>query len=286
MTYEEKITELDKFFRWLKFSDISDRSIEIYFDIMKDFFNHFHEFNMKTVEEFLIMCRDVRKYEPNTYNQRLNGLKKFANFKGMDILIDFRHIKQKKISIKPSEFVTPKELHEKIFPAIRNIYINKAPRYIAAFMFLFETGLRISELVSIKLSDLDLENRCCKIYAQKTKEYRYVYFSENCKNIILFHVNYTRVKLDEPLFKITIKGTVHLLNKINEVCKFENCTKLHPHIFRHSTAQFIMDNTGDIQLVMKLLGHKCIQSTFRYTLKNDKQAKDAHEKLFSSKKYH
>ena len=70
-----------------------------------------------------------------------------------------------------------------------------------------------------------------------------------------------------------------------ELVKFEFCGKLHPHLFRHSTAQYIMDKTGDITLVMKLLGHKSLQSAERYTLKNDKKAQELHENLFGSLGY-
>lgn len=140
---------------------------------------------------------------------------------------------------------------------------------------LFYCGVRVSELINIKLIDIDLKNRVVNIFGKGRKE-RIVPFTNDAKIFIEKYLNKTRVYLQNknPVYcdylllnnlgkKLTSRGVEFILKQIEE--KLDLHYDLHPHIFRHSFATSLLDNGADLRLIQELLGHESINTTQIYT---------------------
>lgn len=145
----------------------------------------------------------------------------------------------------------------------------------AMLEILFYCGVRVSELINIRLIDIDLKNRVINIFGKGRKE-RLVPFTNEVKISIEKYLNQTRIQLQNknPIYcdylllnnfgkKLTSRGVEFILKQIEE--KLDLHYDLHPHIFRHSFATSLLDNGADLRLIQELLGHESINTTQIYT---------------------
>lgn len=121
----------------------------------------------------------------------------------------------------------------------------------------YDCGNRVSELVSIELSHLDLDRSCVKIVLAKGKKDRYCYFSETTKNLIeLYLEEWKPVKY---LFegRAGEKYTVRSIQQVNITAKEKAGIKKKgaTHILRHSFATHLLEGGSDIAIIGKRLGH-------------------------------
>ena len=151
----------------------------------------------------------------------------------------------------------------------------------------YSTGIRISELVQIKINDIDFSNKLIKIKGKGNKE-RFVIFGgcmmsilntyikkrdmeEKFKNSnFLFPGHLNKNNLDVPISTRTIFSIVKKYIK-----KISNNEKLSPHSIRHSFATHLLDSGANVMSVKELLGHASLSSTQIYThVKIDKLKKE------------
>ncbi len=144
-------------------------------------------------------------------------------------------------------------------------------RDIAVIEVLFATGMRISELCSLKINDIDLRDRSILIYGKGSKQRRiqlgnddviqilYEYKNEftpemqNCKH---FFVNQT----GRPLSDQTVR---RMINKYTNLAAIE--LHITPHMFRHTFATSLLEADVDIRYIQEMLGHSSINTTEIYT---------------------
>jgi tyrosine recombinase XerC len=145
---------------------------------------------------------------------------------------------------------------------------------------LYSTGCRISELVSLDLSDVDLKNRTARVLGKGSKE-RYVFLGatavESLSDYMTLRVAHTR-QADEAaggrsaaraLFinrrggRITDRGVRFVLGEY--LSRANLGKRVTPHTFRHSFATHLLDRGADIRAVQELLGHASLSTTQVYT---------------------
>lgn len=136
---------------------------------------------------------------------------------------------------------------------------------------LYATGIRVSELVDLNISDVDLNMCVLKVMGKGSKE-RIVPFGEFCKQSIEDYLNHfqpiqnaTHGKLivnlkGEP---VTARGVRYILNEI--VKRTAGVSSIHPHKLRHTFATHMLDAGADLRTVQSLLGHVNLSTTSRYT---------------------
>jgi len=137
---------------------------------------------------------------------------------------------------------------------------------------LYSCGIRVSELVNIKLSDIDFNNNRILIHGKGNKE-RYVIYGDICSNLLNDYINNSRSKLiKEPndyllLNKFGNKITDRAIRMIIEDVIKKSCLKLKvsPHTFRHTFATHLLNEGADLKIVQELLGHENISTTGIYT---------------------
>lgn len=153
-------------------------------------------------------------------------------------------------------------------------------RDIAVIELLFATGMRISELCSLKLSDIDMQSHNILIYGKGAKErilqienpevisalitYQET-FKEDIASCGYFFVNRLRRKLSDQSVRFMINQYVELAGIDQHIT---------PHMFRHSFATLLLEQDVDIRYIQRMLGHSSISTTEIYTHVSNTKQKD------------
>ena len=169
-----------------------------------------------------------------------------------------------------------------------------ASRDQAILEVLYYCGVRASELINIKLIDINIRNRSLRVFGKGSKE-RLVPFTTGCGDSISKYLKECRpvlkTKYDlnpdfdkngkkkecEYLFlnkdgrKLTLRGLEFILDKIEE--KTGEYVDLHPHLLRHSFATQLLSNGADLRVIQELLGHASINTTQIYTHVSEEKVK-------------
>lgn len=139
---------------------------------------------------------------------------------------------------------------------------------------LYSTGVRVSELVNIKIKDINLNGREIRILGKGNKE-RIVLYGTKCSDLIKNYLDKSRDKFinekhinDYLILSKTGKqiNTREIRNIIDKVSKDANL-KIHlsPHVLRHTFATDMLNNGADLKSVQQLLGHESLSTTTIYT---------------------
>lgn len=136
---------------------------------------------------------------------------------------------------------------------------------------LYATGIRVSELVHIQISDIDLNYAFVKVLGKGNKE-RIVFFGEYCQSAIVDYIEQFRsqMRLDHDFLivnmrskPITERGVRYALNEI--VKRTQGVYHIHPHKLRHTFATHLLNQGADMRSVQSLLGHESLSTTSQYT---------------------
>ena len=139
--------------------------------------------------------------------------------------------------------------------------------------FLYNTGLRVSELSNIKLADISESERKIKVLGKGSKE-RVVYFGDYAREFLNDYLTCARPKLlkgkkSDYLFinnkssKLTSRGIEQVIDKV--VTKAALKHKISPHTLRHTFATHLLNEGADLKSVQELLGHSSLSTTQIYT---------------------
>jgi len=141
----------------------------------------------------------------------------------------------------------------------------------AILELMYATGVRCSELVNIKLCDIDTTNKTIRIIGKGNKE-RLVLFGQKAVNQIQEYLEHERPRPQNPtefLFlnyrgeQITSRSVQRIFEMFRKFLKLER--KITPHKIRHSFATHMLNQGADLRIVQELLGHKTLASTEKYT---------------------
>jgi len=244
-------------------------------------FIEFYEVAIGKFEPNFITDRQVRAWivelskntiSPKSINRKITTLRVFFKFlKRLDLvkinpIESLNRLKQKKTL--PS-FVDEKAM-ENLFSNIEFGDDFEGVRNKIIVELFYATGIRLSELINIKVQDLDLQKSSIKVLGKRNKE-RIVPLYETLKSSIIQYLKVRREQYfeSEYLF-ITTKGCkvyeklVYRLvnNSLEQVTTLE---KKSPHILRHTFATHMLNNGADLNSVKELLGHSNLAATQVYT---------------------
>ena len=138
-------------------------------------------------------------------------------------------------------------------------------RNLAIVDFLISTGCRASELVNLKKSELDLDNKICKIWGKGSKE-RYAFLTNTAKDSLQKYFN-TRTDDNPYVFKsirsdhLTVRG---LETQLDRIGKLANVSEIYPHKFRRTAITNLLNNGASIEKVAIIMGHNKIDTTKQY----------------------
>ncbi len=140
-------------------------------------------------------------------------------------------------------------------------------RNITAIMLLNDTGLRINELVNLKLKNVYIEKNIIYVDFTKTGKPRYVFFTDETKFYLSKYI--TSIECETEYLFISINGTkmrvdsvYDFLYKIKKECSITQ--SISPHKWRHTFATSLIEKNVNLHEVMSVLGHTEYSTTKRY----------------------
>ena len=134
---------------------------------------------------------------------------------------------------------------------------------------LYSTGLRVSELINLKIQDIDLNKRTLVVFGKGGKE-RNAYFTTKTAKSIIDWINYgsNQEKYLFPSHSVSGHITRDSVNKILTEISSElgfSKNQLTPHKLRHAFATHMLNKGADIRVIQQLLGHANVSTTEIYT---------------------
>ena len=206
-------------------------------------------------------------------NRKISSLKTFFNFLLKKKLIDVNPFADQIMPKKPISL--PKSISED--DVVKLLDAPKPDSLIglrdkAMLELLYASGVRISELVSIKFSDLDLERNIIKVFGKGSKE-RLVPFGEDAAQCISAYIDERKKNKDIASIKYIFlnnrgsKISRHAFwHRLKEYCLEIGLKRdISPHTLRHAFATHLLNRGADLRSVQVLLGHSDLSTTQIYT---------------------
>ncbi|BAL81133.1 site-specific tyrosine recombinase/integron integrase [Caldisericum exile] len=261
---KEKI--LHEFSMHLMLKGYSPLTIKNYLYIINDFLREFQIPDTKSIQKYFLK-KNISK---NARATQTLILRSFAKFLKKELHIEFETLDPPKTSKTLPTFLTKDEV--KKFLEV----VKKNKRDFAIIAFLIYTGVRVGELINIKIEDVNLGENYVRIKGKGDKE-RFVPISLELSNIIKEHLK--EKHHSEYLFEskrrkkfspLTIQLMVKRYAKETGIQK-----KITPHKLRHTFATLALESGISPITIGELLGHSSLNTTMKYTHVTNKLATEA-----------
>jgi len=236
-----------------------------------------HEIDHITIREWLSTLHSAQKKKASVA-RKLAALRTFFQFLVREGVID----------LNPAKLVSTPRLEKKL---PRHLSIEEAIKFVetpdtdtdlgkrdrAILELMYATGVRVSELTKMDLSDMDFKNKLIRVTGKRRKE-RIVPFGDPASEALKIYLsardrflNHARVSEREPqaVFlnyqgtRITTRSVGRMVEKYIRICA--GMHDISPHALRHSFATHLLDSGADLRDIQELLGHARLSSTQIYT---------------------
>lgn len=207
-----------------------------------------------------------------TINRKISSLKSFYKFLIRTHQIEASPLKKHQALKVPKRVQLPfseKELQDVLNAETANDTFEEVRNKLIIEM-LYSTGMRRSELIHLKLSDVDLKNNTIKVLGKRNKE-RFIPLLNSVKKSIAKYLEFrSEIKQAGPYLFLTKRGkktydtlVYRIIN--NYFSTVSSKVKKSPHVIRHSFATHLLNEGADLNSVKELLGHSSLASTQIYT---------------------
>jgi len=243
--------------------------------IEKEMINVFSEVNHQAIRLYLTELFE-KGLSRRSVSRKLSSMRAFFKFLEREHYIEsnpFHQISLPKMQKTIPDFFYKEEL-EKLFE-VEKLDTPLSVRNQAIIELFYATGIRVSELVQLKVSDIDFNVGTLLVIGKGNKE-RYVPFGMYAEDALNNYLKHSRkellMKSDEQtdiLFlnhlgkPLTTRGIRHILNEM--IKKAALTSAIHPHKLRHTFATHLLNEGADMRSVQEMLGHENLSSTQIYT---------------------
>ena len=243
--------DISSFFQWLDNEDLK------YKNLQEDHINQYISFLFQ------------RKMRSSSVNRKISSIKSFYIF-----LVKRNFLKNSPLN----DLVTPKQekyLPESMSEAEVDKLLNSPDvankienRDKAMIEMLYATGMRISELVNLKITDVDMKRCVVKVFGKGSKE-RLVPFGETALDSLRSYLNERELSSSKEIF-LSNRGKkmtrVAFWQRVKVYLIRENLkNSISPHTLRHAFATHLINRGADLRSVQLLLGHSDLSTTQIYT---------------------
>lgn len=229
--------------------------------------NSFKKVDYSLVRKYLVFLYE-KKYKNTTICRHISSLRSFYKYLLGNKLINENPMEL--ISLPKKEqrlpnFLYYNDLEKLLETPDQSTSIGLRDKLI--FEILYSTGVRVSELVNIKVKDIDFENKSIRIFGKGKKE-RIVLFGDQALKLISVYLD-QRGFTNEYLIlnnrgnKITTRGVDLIIHKNSLKSGIKN--KITPHTMRHTFATHMLNDGANLLTVQELLGHENLKTTQVYT---------------------
>lgn len=273
--------DVDDFLDYLKYQrTYSDYTITSYLNDLEQYLTYldkerldYKEIKYSDIRFFLMYLKEEEKEKSSSISRKLSAIRGFYNYlinKEKIYNNPFNLVSGPKKEKKLPRYFEYNELEE-LFK-VPDITLPFGQRDSLILELLYATGVRVGELVSIKVSDINKYDRTIKILGKGNKE-RIVAYGEYAQEILDIYLNDGRCELNKKnsdyLFlnhlggNLTERGVRYILNNIIKQTSLNK--NISPHMIRHSFATHLLNEGCDLLTVQQLLGHSSISATQVYT---------------------
>ena len=228
--------------------------------------------------------------QAKTVSRKMSSLKSFFKYCLQNAYISNNptsKLKPLKIPQRLPVFVQEKEI-QNLFtePEFENNYFGI--RDYTILNVLYNTGIRVSELVNLKVQDIDTDNRSLKVWGKRNKE-RIIPVNIYMVSILKTYLqereqfqNKVKTKVNGYWLFLTVHGKKTYPKLIYEIVKkyleqVSTIDKKSPHVLRHSFATHLLSHGADLNAIKELLGHSNLAATQVYTHSSIDQLKSIYE---------
>lgn len=254
---------LNGFFLYLKGKRYSESTLKTYSFMVAEFVLHTSiekEIDLRTIENYVCNAFALKNKSVSTQRQFISGIKHYLKFIKSDLEIDFKSLAPKKDKTLPNVLS-----HEEVIALLQ---VTKNLKHRLCLAILYSSGLRIGELIHLKLQHIDIRRKVLKIIRGKGRKDRYVPIANIMVSILKNYLATYRPKLFlvEGMAPGKSYSAVSIRNFLARSCERANIKKhITPHTLRHSYATHLLENGTDIRYIQELLGHSRPETTMIYT---------------------
>ena len=283
---------IENYTKYLKvMKNYSEKTILSYYDDLveyKEFLgNNFIDIlniDYEVVTKYLKYLYE-RKINKSSISRKLSSIRGFYNYLVRENIVQNNYFKE--VSNPKKDFYLPKFLKNEEMDKIFSICEENSPinqRDTLIVELLYATGLRVSELVNIKINNIDFTNQTIKVLGKGSKE-RIVIYNNHTKKALDTYLNdgYHFFNKKNSGFLILNKDGNRLSDRyiriiIDRLVRKANLDiKISPHTLRHTFATDMLENGSDLMTVKELLGHESLDTTSIYTHITNEQMKKVYE---------
>jgi integrase/recombinase XerD len=275
-----------------KIKNLDSKTLKAYRIDLSQFFDFLNDrkcqFDKESINCYIKTLHD--NFKPKTVKRKIASLKAFSSYCENECYLSINPFHAMKLKYK-EPLLLPKTINSSDVQAIlKTAYDeqNKATqdkdaaqhtklqckRDVAVLELLFATGMRVSELCSLKNADVDLSARFIRIMGKGAKE-RIIQLTNDEVVTSLTEYQKQDRTLDEPFFfffygrRLSEQSVRQIIDKYVKKANL----KMHvtPHMFRHTFATLLLEEDVDIKKKKKILGHSSITTTQIYTHVSTKQ---------------
>ena len=269
--------------------------IDVFFDFVNEKELDFENFSRTNIRDF-IKYRLDKKDSIRTVKRRISALNKFYEYLVKNNYIETNNFVG--IRLKSRENTLPNILFESQINRLLDENNKRTDFYKerdqAILELMFSSGIRCSETINLKLTDVNFSLNVALINGKRNKQ-RYVPFSPNAKQALISYIENTRKVLmnkssnyedKKYLFlnkngsKLSARGLEYIFKTITLKTGISFDFSFHPHSLRHTFATHLLNNGADIKTIQELLGHSSLNTTQIYTHVSLEKLKEDYNKYF------
>ena len=220
----------------------------------------------------------------SSISRKLSSLRSFYNYLVKKEVVNknyFSTVRNPKKSGSLPKFVKEDDIQKMFKIPDTRTWIGM--RNLLIIRMLYATGLRVSELVSIKLNDINISDHTIRVLGKGSKE-RIVVFGNHTEEALEDYLNRGRRQVDFQgsaylfLNKDGNRLSTRYVRKIIDdiIFKASICHHVSPHMLRHTFATGMLNNGADLVSVKDLLGHESLNTTSIYTHVSDEKIKEVY----------
>ena len=265
LTTSDLEAKINYFLATKKLEGLSPRTLKNYEYTLRKLQNVFYKpvSTITTADIKMLMYSESEKKSPSSMNTFMTPVRLFFQWLQNEEFI----IKNPCASIKPMK--EPKRMRkpltEEEVEILRDCILTRREKAILEFFL--STGCRLSEVLNVKIKEVDFTNKTLLVIGKGDKERR-VYFTERCKRALN---NYLKSRVDsceylfvtdrKPNRRISPRGMQVIINKMQMKSGLDR--HIHPHIFRHTFATQALRSGMKPEVIQQILGHEDVGITLK-----------------------
>jgi len=291
-----KKKELSDYLDYLQYEkNYSKYTILNYKDDIEEFIDYiesegleFKDIVYSDIRFYLMYLKDNKHDDNSSIDRKLSSLRGFYKYLANNNIVQtnvFSLVNGVKKAKKLPRFFEYNELEELFNACNLDNALGQRDRLILEM--LYATGVRVGELVNVKIEDIDESSRTILILGKGNKE-RYVTYGDYCSEILDLYLKegYAKLNINNSPYlflnskggRISDRGVRYILDQIIKKTSIKK--NISPHMIRHSFATHLLNAGADLLSVQKLLGHESIKATQIYTHVTTDRLKEVYFKNF------